>query len=229
MGIKNYLRESFSNKDIAFLHVGKTGGTFIKSYFDELESYGINIARLNHSVKLVDIPRHMPYFFSIREPASRFLSAFYYRKREAYLQSHSWSKYEVEAFDQFEHANDLAEALFSKNEIGMLAAIAIKSIPHAQESQIDWFSYVSIYKRPPLWILRQENLEDDFEFLLAKVAPKLRIKLENFLPRKNSEVNRTSYTDTPEISTRSLDNLKNWYAQDYVFYDLCKQWLIENS
>lgn len=81
---------------IAFLHIGKTAGTQIQHITQQLKSYGLNIIKCNHDIKLKNLKNNIPYFFSIRKPSSRFKSGFYSRKRKGQPRIYSeWTKFEA--------------------------------------------------------------------------------------------------------------------------------------
>ena len=97
---------------IAFLHIGKNAGTQITHVTKQLKKYNIKIKKYHHKTKLADLSRNSQYFFSIRNPATRFLSGFYSRKRKGQPRLNiDWNIHEKIAFEQFEHANDIAENL----------------------------------------------------------------------------------------------------------------------
>src|SRR5215469_6421945 len=99
---------------IHFLHIGKNAGTQIKFVAQQINQNDENcrIVTHPHEVKLGHLPQGARYFFSIRNPLTRFKSAFYSRKRKGLPRFFlDWSAEEKQVFSSFEHANDLAEAL----------------------------------------------------------------------------------------------------------------------
>ena len=108
------MRSSYP-REIHFLHIGKNAGTAIASllsYWNQ-QCSDIGFVKHSHSVRLRDLPPPAEYFFSIRNPVSRFVSAFYSRKRKGLPRFHfEWSPDEELAFKTFEHATNLAEYLF---------------------------------------------------------------------------------------------------------------------
>ena len=132
------LRGKYNDGDIVFLHIGKNAGTQVQHVTRQLEHYGIVVKSYGHRVKLFELPHDSQYFFSIRNPASRFVSGFYSRKRKGQPRLHNeWTPHEAIAFESFEHANELAENLFSTGAIGTRARQAIKSISHTGMQQYD--------------------------------------------------------------------------------------------
>lgn len=64
----------------------------------------------------------------------------------------------------------------------------------------------------------QENLSEDFDLLKLKLGlPKsLELPTDDIQAHKNPEhLDKT-------LEERAIENLKNWYKQDYAFINLCK-------
>ncbi len=217
-------------REIAFLHIGKNAGTQIMHLAQQLMVHGIHVHKQPHTIKLCELPGKLDYFFSIRNPITRFKSGFYSRKRKGQPRLYvEWTKSEALAFETFEHANDLAEALFRSDKIGQLAAQSIQAIRHTSMQQIDWFERVGFLSlRPPVWIIRQENFEEDFNSLLTRMGLSL---LCNDLQPANDPTasHRSDYSQTIELSDLAKDNLGRWYARVFVFYDLCVSWMRSNN
>ena len=219
--IKKYEKDT-----IIFLHIGKNAGTQIMNLASQLEFYGINIEKFQHYEKFDSLPLGNKYFFSIREPISRFKSGFYSRKREGMPRHYSkWSEHEQIAFKNFKTANDLAESLFKNTKMGYLAAQAIQSITHTSMHQIDWFNKYAFFElNPPIWIIRQENFVEDFDKFLIKLGLKINSKDLNILTDDIGS-HKNKYDKKIEFSDLAVSNLKRWYARDYIFYDICNNWI----
>lgn len=222
-------RINHNSNDIAFLHIGKNAGTQVMHIARQLKQYGVHIKKYGHEVKLNNLPTNTKYFFSIRDPAKRFMSGFYSRKRKGQPRIYSeWSLHEKIAFERFEHANDLAENLFEEGKKGVSARQAIKSIIHTGMQQIDWFqrcAYLEI--RPPLTIIRQEHFKQDIQRLLDLLDVEL--ELSGLLTEDKVSAHKNNYNDIPSLSEKAIANLEKWYIQDYMFYKMCEAWLEENN
>ena len=214
---------------ITYLHIGKTAGTqiaFLAQEINRLSPIKIEIAP--HKTKLKDISSESDYFFSIRNPISRFVSAFYTRKNkggERYLKD--WSPDETMAYSYFPEANDLAESLFVKGEQGRLALAAMQSVGHIAMHQIDWFVSAGFHLtlRPPIWIIRQEYFEPDFnDFISRSKIPVSMDMLRGFINNENS--NKTDYKSEVFLSSAAIHNLNIWYSRDMAFYNSCESWLL---
>jgi hypothetical protein len=213
---------------VAFLHIGKNAGTQIR-YLSDLVNRAQRKKRIvhyGHALKLRDLPKSVPYFFSIRDPISRFKSAFYSRKRV----KRRWKREEEMAFKFFEHANDLAEALFSGGEMGKRAFWAMKSIAHIKTDQCEWVQHSGdlFRQREPVFILRQENLEEDFKVLLKKMG--LNTGWADLcIPPESQRMHSFDYSNVPELSKQARSNLEMWYKIDCEFYKYCVDWIQSNE
>lgn len=212
-------------RTIHYLHIGKTAGTQIKHVIDQINAAGqeLIIKGHGHGVRLADLPRGAAYFFSVRRPESRFKSAFYSRKRKGLPRYNvEWSPHERELFERFEHANDLAEALFENSQRGFEAFCAMNSSPHFMP-QMAWFANCGFFfrLRPPIAVLRQEKLGED----LGRLVRTLGVGVQVSLTEDPTLAHRNAYEGVPELSAKARQNLSLWFAQDYLFYDYCSAWI----
>lgn len=211
---------------VYFLHIGKNAGTEIKRYLAQanVEAAEKVFYPMGHEKRLKAIPARSQYFFSIRDPASRFASAFYSRKRKGRPRHFGeWTADEELAFLRFEHANDLAESLFAEGREGVDAFSAMKSITHISRNQVDTFSLSGYFleARPPVAIIRTSHLERDMRVMLEGLGfPEVEPPAPDFVAS-----HRNDYTGTPSLSPRSLDHLRTWFAQDYEFVRACEDWI----
>jgi hypothetical protein len=212
-------------KQIHFLHISKNAGTQMGQLAQQISADDrYLVTKHNHTTKLYNIPANDDFFFSIRSPESRFVSGFYSRKRKGLPRIYSeWSVFEREAFGDFEHANDLAEALFAPGHEGMRALCAINSVVHCAFEQLSWILPAGYFLRirVPLMILRQEHFESDaaflFELLEMKAAP--------VFDRSSVGSHANDYTGVPPLSAKAKANLRRWYAKDFEFYEKLNHWL----
>lgn len=210
-------------KIVNFIHVGKTGGSAIKyALRNHLVTDQYKIHLRGHTCKLRDIPQGDSVFFFLREPISRFISSFYYKKNQKRRWKHPRFLEEKLALETFHSANDLAMALSAEDpDIKQAAVTAMESIEHVNTFYADWFDtkeYLLSRMSDILYIGFQETLEQDFENLKQILGlPK---KLE--LPKDISKANKTLKDDT-DLSEEARQNLISWYASDYEFYQLCQE------
>lgn len=218
-------------KAIFFLHIGKNAGTQIRRLNTQVEERtGTPFVRIRHGDKYSSLPQGARYFFSVRDPVARFKSGFYSRKRKGAPRLHvEWSSHEEAAFMHFEHANDLAEHLFEDSVTGRLAWAAAQSITHTSMQQSDWFGKAGFFLdlHPPVWIIRQEHFNADFDMFLERAGVPLRLK-DLTIARDEKAAHTTDYTGIPELSARAVAKLERWYARDLAFYELCEHWIEHN-
>ena len=207
-----------------FLHIGKTGGSAIKyALKDYLVTDKYTIHLRGHTCKLSDIPQGDYVFFFLREPISRFMSSFYYKKTQKRRWKHPRFREEQLALKKFNSANDLAMALSSKDpELKQAAITAMETIEHVNTFYADWFDtkeYFLSRMSDILYIGFQESLEQDFENLKSILG--LPQNLE--LPKDKSKANKTIFKIDTTLSEEARHNLMIWYADDYEFFKLCQE------
>jgi hypothetical protein len=213
-------------RELHFLHIGKCAGTQIKALASKINAMNSDtrIVSHRHNVTLAALPRDVEYFFSVRSPETRFMSGFYSRKRKGRPRfNFEWTSSEREAFLNFEHANDLAEALFSEGTQGWHAFAAMQSIHHLAINQCDYFKHCGAFlsNRPPLTIIRQEYFEHDIAILIRKLDLNAPPPLEADAVTSH----RNDYSDAKPLSEKAKANLRMWYTQDFELYRQCNSWL----
>ena len=223
----SYCVHTYPMHPIYFLHLGKCAGSQIKHLLTRATTLQpeLRFDVQRHSIRLAELPPDAPYFFSVRDPVSRFKSAFYSRKRKGQpLYFRPWSRLESEAFSDFQHANELAEALFLEGAIGQAALRAMNGISHVKRLQVDWFSGNEDFlaKRPPEFIVRQEFFEDDFSVFLKKIG--CRHSMSELNPA-GIRVHSYDYSGDPQLSELAKKNLAVWYSRDIEFYRVCSDWI----
>lgn len=222
-------KPQFDPKKVHYLHIGKTAGNQIKVVCRQMEEDkpGLKFELHSHGTHLYRLPEEAKYFFSMRYPVTRFRAGFYERKRQGRNGGNYWSKNEALSFGEFEHAVDLAEAIFDNSPRGELARASMHSIQHVRKLHFMWFHPLGHFltARPPVWILRQENFDADLEQLARRLglpgAPELRAD--------SRQAKITNYDDIPELTPKAVENLERWYAADIMFYRDCVNWLERNQ
>ncbi|NDV01249.1 hypothetical protein [Pseudoroseicyclus tamaricis] len=118
------------------LHIGKTGGTYLKSRIRTAAERDKHLHLCDHSETLVSTlkshGRNRKIGFFFRDPQSRFASAFLSRMRQGRpIYNSVWSTAEAISFSFFESPNHLAESLYSKDErLRSAADFAMGNIQH---------------------------------------------------------------------------------------------------
>jgi hypothetical protein len=219
-----------SGRPVHYLHIGKTAGTQIGHVIKQvnLAQPGIRIINNGHGTMLRSLPSGSEYFFSLRDPIGRFRSGFYSRKRMGRPRlNNPWSPSETLIFEEFAHANDLAEALFRCDARGRKAMSAMLTIGHIGHSQVDWFKKAGdIFSlRPPVWVIRQAHLERDIALLLRRLGVTQTVTLTTDPVKAHAN----DYSGIPPLSELAKENIRRWHSADYQFYTHCEAWMVEQE
>lgn len=211
-------------RKVHFLHVGKTGGTAVKFALKnclETESYSIQLHA--HDVSLRDIPSGEFVFFFLRDPISRFISAFYSRQRKGYPRYYcEWNNREVEVFGNFASPNEIAVAIANRqSESHELAKQAMSCVVHFRPYN-NWYidcEYFNSRLEDILFVGFQETLENDFLTLkdILKISEHIVLPSDEIASHKN-----TGSVDKfiEQVGVRALTE---WYADDFQFIETCKK------
>jgi|WetSurMetagenome_2_1015567.scaffolds.fasta_scaffold222966_2 hypothetical protein len=210
-------------RPLHFLHIGKTGGTAVKHALKSVPA-ARQLVIHGHGTRLCDVAPGEQVFFLLRDPLSRFVSAFYSRQREGrprYVVP--WTPEEEAAFGRFHTANALANALSSTSSAERTKAErAMRNIAHVNSRYWVWLSgpdYLHSRGADIQFIGMQENLAEDFAILRTRLGllDTLRLPDDDVAAHRN-----------PAAVDRSLDetairNLSAWYAEDFVAISECRR------
>lgn len=138
-----------------------------------------------------------------------------------------WSEHEELAFEDFQHASELAEDLFKPGSRGESARRAMGAIDHVSRFQADWFVKKGYFLdiRPPVHIVRQRFLNEDLTTLLGKLG----LEIPTISPANSTVAHRNPYPDGSELSQKAEANLRKWYARDIEFVKDCERWLLRRQ
>jgi len=204
------------------LHVGKTGGTALSQVLVE----HADVARYRpvfggHELTLADIPVGERFMFFIRDPLSRFVSAFNSRLREGRPRYHyPWRDEEKVAFARFKTPDALATALSAEAEpLRLEANAAMHGIGHLNTRYSFWFGDEHTFRRrveDVFFIGFQERLGADFDLLKTKLG----LPVDARLPQGDA-AHRAPEGSNTGLGDVARANLRRWYADDIAFYELC--------
>jgi hypothetical protein len=213
-----------TNKTVVhFLHIGKTGGSAIKSSIGENKLTATHLHLFHsHDVILKDIPKKDKIAFFLRDPITRFTSGFYSRKRQGKpLYNTPWHEEEKIAFSDFDTPNHLAESISSlDSNIRKKAEYAMKNIHHVKTSYNDWFGDLEYFKSRQtdiFFIGFLENYEADFTTYCKKIGLK-----DVSLEQSEIKSHKAPPSENRELSSLAIKNLNEWYEQDVDFFNYCK-------
>lgn len=245
MNIMKFDRRTVDVKDILeFIHIGKTGGTSITNYLkhhtgSDIREYHLSNIYTSNTFKII----------WIRNPISRFVSAFNYQKSivntditlldknnlnldnclapQRISNKFNTGYFYNERFDwlmnYFQSANELAESLTSENiEINKIALELMNSdIEHLYKS-IGWYLYDGYIQKNHwniLFVGTKETMDKDIKDLNLLLS----INNNNNISKKRE--NHSSYDKY--LSKKAMNNIINFYENsDYralkelVKYDL---------
>lgn len=213
-----------TRQKVHFLHIGKTGGTAIKSALKKNpETPKYNLELHGHELSLIDIPKGEYAIFFLRDPISRFISGFYSRQRKGQPRYYSeWSSLEKEVFKTFHTPNQLACSLSNKSSKNYpLALEAIKNVPHFK-CYDNWYGDLEYFQsriKDILYIGFQESLNDDFHELKRILGLPEWVQL----PDDDIEAHRNPHGQDKSIDEDGIIALNNWYSDDIMFVSLCKK------
>lgn len=189
------------------LHIGKTGGTAVR------EALGKRVIVHGHDDVLADIPVGEKVVFFVRDPVTRFVSAFYSRQRQGRpLTFHPWTEGEETAFTAFAGPGDLARALGSGSES---ARDAMTEIRHIREPLSKWLvdeEYLRGRLGDVFFVGSQERLDDDF----ARLKELLGLPGRVALPRDDVKAHRNPRDLDYTLDDDSVQAIRAWYAGDYA-------------
>ena len=206
-----------------FLHISKTGGSAIRhALLPIARRHGLVLA--GHWKYLRDVPAGEYAFFVVREPASRFVSAFNSRLRMGRPKyDNPWTERERDVFAAFPTANVLAEALSSADEERRrLARLGMGGIGHVNLPMWVWLDspeYLAERRDSIAFVGFQDRLTSDFEALKRM----LDLPRDVTLPTDPVVSHATPEHFETALSETARRNLAEWYARDVAIYDYLRR------
>lgn len=209
------------------LHIGKTGGTAANTVLKAAKKLRLarRVGIYGHHVSLQDVvdrnkTRNLVFF--IREPTSRYISAFNSRLRMGYPRhGNEWTEKEEIAFAHFKTPNQLAEALSSGDaELRRQAKDAMTGIRHLRRDYRHYLGSVELLEQERdriYFIGATESFESDF-CLLRKL---LGVPDDLELPTDDYGAHRTPDGFEKTVSELGRRNIENYYTVDYEIYRWC--------
>ena len=129
-----------------------------------------------------------------------------------------WREDEALAFARFDSPDALAVSLTSGGEEQEEAEAAMRAIRHVRDSYWDWFRDPDYFRGRLdhlLWVGQQESLDVD-PLAVALGLDRLQLPTDPLKANRGPQVK-------PELSEQARKNLRQWYAKDYAFLDLCSE------
>jgi len=214
-----------ARRPLNVLHIGKTGGTALKHVLREHQDASrYQLLFRGHDVTLADVPAGEQFMFLIRDPLTRFVSAFNGRLREDRPRYHyPWRDEEKVAFAIFKTPDQLAVALSSADEAEReQAEHAMHGIGHVNTPYTFWFKDDRAFGsrlEDVFFIGLQDRLDEDFEVLRQKLA----LPDEARMPGDETVAHKTPSGFDDQLSDLGRANLERWYAWDVAFVRHCRE------
>ena len=214
------------NNQICVLHIGKTGGSFVKHLIEhnikknQRKNYD-HIHILNHQNTINSTADQFggsrQLIFCFRDPISRFSSAFYSRQRMGRPTYNSmWSPSEAIAFSFFNSANDLAEALFSIDERTKSAAyFAMNAIQHLRlnlQHYLHGIDTIKTEKDNIIMAIETSNINKQLPSLMQSLG------FSSFEIPKKPKYHK-AINPTEKLSLTAIENLKNYWKDEIELYN----------
>lgn len=200
-----------------FLHIGKTGGTAIKTVLGQAGPTGYRLQLHSHRVRLADVPAGEKVVLVVRDPVGRFVSGFNSRLRKGGASHpHPWTPAEAAAFERFPTPEALAVALESPDpDTAAAARDAVDAVMHLRVHQVEWVNGLDSLRarcEDLLLVGRQWALDEDFSRLADLVGLTTRS-----LPTDERAAHRTPAGFATALSDEAVAAIRRWYADDYAF------------
>lgn len=216
-----------SKTNLAFIHIGKVGGTTINSFISKIPIEKYTEYHLNNNYK-----KNENYIIWIRNPISRFVSAFnhsYYgcntdvKTIKSFDLEHCliprWMEQSIgktyvfsQEYDHliksFQSANDLAESLSSENPVRKKRAIELmnREEEHLYKG-IGWYLDNVDYDKI-LFVGKTETMTED----IIHLSTILGVQLDSTLKlRENVYIDKSM----KHLSPLAIKNIIKWYESDY--------------
>ena len=212
-------------KPLHVLHIGKSGGTALNhALVEHMSGSAYQLVFGGHTATLADIPAGEKFMFVVRDPISRFVSAFNGRLREDRPRYHyPWREEERIAFAIFKTPDQLATALSSEDEVERAQAEqAMHGIGHVNTPYTFWFGDEAAFRArlaDLFFVGFTERLDEDFELLKRKLG----LPPEARLPADETVAHKTPAGFADELGEVARANLERWYERDLAFVDLCRE------
>ncbi len=218
---------------ICLIHVGKTGGTYIKGIIRLVSGTTItrepqiindNLVLLGHKTLTETANMYGEdhrFAFIFREPTERFISGFHSRLRMGIPDRKViWSPKEAAAFAVFKTPNDLAEALYCDDTYTMSAAHysmnAIRHLHRGYEFHFgNQFRFAAHKQDKIVTCIDLKNLDKNIHRFLNQIG----IEHVNIDIDQYSEM-RTITDHSKYLSELARVSLKQFWKNEYKYYEL---------
>ena len=213
---------SSSIPPICMLHIGKTGGSYLRSILKHNENLWTRpLHLLGHGATLKGTSKRFgadrKLAFMVRDPLVRFSSAFYSRQQQGRPTYQSqWGADEAAAFLWFETAEELALALVSSSEREKSAAyFAFSAIQHLKSDLRHYLGSVDVLLSERDNIVMCADLIN-LDARLPEVVKALGVP-DFEMPQKPTA--HAAPAPLPKLSSQAEAALREYWAEEFKLYD----------
>lgn len=212
---------------VGFLHIGKTGGNSLRPLLTaRAKTAGLDFTWFGHDVTLRQALQQDPDLkigFVFRDPAERFISAFWSRLRMGRPRNNSmWSPEEAVAFQWFATPSELAEALGSTDERMRSAALfAMNAISHLRRNMAWSLGSPSALEKSSdrlVAVTPLEQLDQRLPALMRSLG--MQPHAEDTVA-EHLHVRPGGRSSADELTATGLTALKEFWSEDFALYDYC--------
>lgn len=207
---------------IGLMHVGKTGGTYLKAIVRANLAEGQNrIALMQHRHRIHDIGQNFGSkaraAFVFREPEARFVSGFYSRQRQGRPQYQStWQPAEAPAFAFFRSPDALIKGFASGDPTELsMAHYAVENITHLKRDYTFHFGTPAEFDQRAHRVvacLDLKDLDDNIDWFLDRIGL-AGAKMPPAPPRHENA------PKLPGLSPEGSAIFREVFAREYVLYE----------
>lgn len=212
--------------DICVLHIGKTGGSYLRSILRHNKQHWSNpLHMMGPRTNLVRTSKKFgpdrQLAFVIRDPAERFVSAFNARAaQDRPYDDRPWTPEEAIAFRWFETAEDLGLALHSTNPVKQSAArFAMLHIGHMDETFASCFGQITnlIAEIPNIAMcIDLPRLDDRLPNVMARLG------IDHFEMPEDPKTNM-AICEAENLSMDACDGLKSHWPEEFRLYNATRR------
>jgi len=222
-------KNKFGDPRYVFMHVGKTGGTSVNTFFQNCHKAGLRVPIvLNHNWSFQMARLRYPQakiIVVLRDPLERIISGFNFRLREGRPKGHPWTDKEAIAYGHFGNAEIFMDALCSDDPRHISAlGFCFRNINHLRRGykfhfgDLDKERFSSTQKIRPIKI---ENIEQSLKILISEL---------NFIqPKSLPQVSQIYKSSIPsksfiynKMDINSLGAVKTKIFMEYEFFNTLK-------
>lgn len=203
--------------NIKFLHIGKTGGSFIKYIINKVDTNGKLELRYHHN-SILD-GNTGPCIFFVRDPVKRFISGFISRLRKGQPRIYSeWSRDEQIAFTNFKTPDELATSLSSSDKYIYNKAIhAMNSISHVKMGLSHYLidiDNIKKHKDKIIYVGKTETMNNDLENVIKMLGYNYIISNDD-MDNINTHKTPANYEHMKCLSDLGKQNIIKYFSKDY--------------